>query len=196
MAGKSFLCSGAAASVRLLGAGHGPWHTSGPQPPVVYPCCSTRAMGTCPQPQAPVPGHTAGEQRARLTLGTGLPTARSPCLPEERIYGFLKASEPCKALRVAQALGMRTAKEVNPTLYRMKSRRLLDQDPELKVWRVSGPGRPPPPPSPAVPPGEATTPRSQSSTSVLSTWPAPFTRACQQLLGVASTGPWREGAAG
>uniref|UniRef100_A0A8C5Z5N7 Z-DNA binding protein 1 n=1 Tax=Marmota marmota marmota TaxID=9994 RepID=A0A8C5Z5N7_MARMA len=50
---------------------------------------------------------------------------------EERIYGFLKASGPCKALRIAQALGMRTAKDVNPTLYKMKSKHLLDQDQKL-----------------------------------------------------------------
>ncbi|XP_015335464.1 Z-DNA-binding protein 1 isoform X1 [Marmota marmota marmota] len=58
---------------------------------------------------------------------------------EERIYGFLKASGPCKALRIAQALGMRTAKDVNPTLYKMKSKHLLDQDQKLQVWRVSAP---------------------------------------------------------
>uniref|UniRef100_A0A8C9UTP3 Z-DNA-binding protein 1 n=1 Tax=Spermophilus dauricus TaxID=99837 RepID=A0A8C9UTP3_SPEDA len=50
---------------------------------------------------------------------------------EERILGFLKASGPCKALRIAQALGMKTAKDVNPTLYKMKSKRLLDQDQKL-----------------------------------------------------------------
>ncbi|XP_027802171.1 Z-DNA-binding protein 1 isoform X3 [Marmota flaviventris] len=58
---------------------------------------------------------------------------------EERIYGFLKANGPCKALRIAQALGMRTAKDVNPTLYKMKSKHLLDQDQKLQVWRVSAP---------------------------------------------------------
>uniref|UniRef100_A0A8C5Z9C5 Z-DNA binding protein 1 n=1 Tax=Marmota marmota marmota TaxID=9994 RepID=A0A8C5Z9C5_MARMA len=76
---------------------------------------------------------------ATWRLGTGDPGG-SPCLPEERIYGFLKASGPCKALRIAQALGMRTAKDVNPTLYKMKSKHLLDQDQKLQVWRVSAPG--------------------------------------------------------
>uniref|UniRef100_A0A8C9QCC8 Z-DNA-binding protein 1 n=1 Tax=Spermophilus dauricus TaxID=99837 RepID=A0A8C9QCC8_SPEDA len=86
---------------------------------------------------------------ATWRLGTGDPGGVDPTQPaqdshaqpqlQERILGFLKASGPCKALRIAQALGMKTAKDVNPTLYKMKSKRLLDQDQKLQVWHVSAP---------------------------------------------------------
>ncbi|XP_077808145.1 Z-DNA-binding protein 1 isoform X1 [Macaca mulatta] len=55
---------------------------------------------------------------------------------EEDIYRFLKDNGPQRALVIAQALGMRTAKDVNPDLYRMKSRHLLDVDEQSKVWTI------------------------------------------------------------
>ncbi|XP_047396696.1 Z-DNA-binding protein 1 isoform X2 [Sciurus carolinensis] len=77
-----------------------------------------------PQPEAAAVAESPGPQLSEL---------------EERIYAFLEASGPSKALHIAQALGMGRAKDVNPTLYKMKSRGLLDQDQKLKVWRVSAP---------------------------------------------------------
>nr|XP_011721060.1 Z-DNA-binding protein 1 isoform X4 [Macaca nemestrina] len=58
---------------------------------------------------------------------------------EEDIYRFLKDNGPQRALVIAQALGMRTAKDVNPDLYRMKSRHLLDVDEQSKVWTIYHP---------------------------------------------------------
>ncbi|XP_013373825.1 PREDICTED: Z-DNA-binding protein 1 isoform X2 [Chinchilla lanigera] len=57
---------------------------------------------------------------------------------QERIYRFLEASGPCRALHIAKALGMRTAKDVNPDLYKMGSSHLLSCDEKSKEWKVSG----------------------------------------------------------
>ncbi|EHB00737.1 Z-DNA-binding protein 1 [Heterocephalus glaber] len=59
---------------------------------------------------------------------------------QERIHSFLEASGPCKALHIAKALGMRTAKDVNPDLYRMGISGLLSCDEKSKEWRVSRAG--------------------------------------------------------
>ncbi|XP_040588844.1 Z-DNA-binding protein 1 isoform X2 [Mesocricetus auratus] len=48
--------------------------------------------------------------------------------PDERIFRFLETSGPHRALHIAKALGMNTAKEVNPHLYAMRSRHLLSYD--------------------------------------------------------------------
>lgn len=60
------------------------------------------------------------------------PTAQ-PSL-EDRIFRFLKANGPCRALHIAKALGMNTAKEVNPDLYKMRSRHLLSYDGQ--AWMI------------------------------------------------------------
>ncbi|XP_023576559.1 Z-DNA-binding protein 1 [Octodon degus] len=57
---------------------------------------------------------------------------------QDRIYRFLKANGPCKALHIAKGLGMKTAKDVNPDLYKMGSSHLLSCDEKSKQWRVSG----------------------------------------------------------
>lgn len=75
------------------------------------------------------------------TRAGGLLTHRAAPPPEERIYRFLEASGPCKALHIAKALGMETAKDVNPDLYKMGRSRLLSCDEKSKEWKVSGAGR-------------------------------------------------------
>ncbi|KAM6147521.1 Z-DNA-binding protein 1 [Erethizon dorsatum] len=57
---------------------------------------------------------------------------------QERIYRFLEANGPCKALHIAKALSMGTAKDVNPDLYKMGSSHLLSCDEKSKEWKVSG----------------------------------------------------------
>nr|XP_020025657.1 Z-DNA-binding protein 1 isoform X1 [Castor canadensis] len=54
-----------------------------------------------------------------------------------KIYRFLEGKGPCKALQIAQGLGMRTASDVNPDLYKMKKLQLLSHDQHLNVWDVS-----------------------------------------------------------
>uniref|UniRef100_A0A2K5F7F1 Z-DNA-binding protein 1 n=1 Tax=Aotus nancymaae TaxID=37293 RepID=A0A2K5F7F1_AOTNA len=58
---------------------------------------------------------------------------------EKEIYRFLKDNGPQRALYIAQGLKMRTAKDVNRDLYRMKSRHLLDLDEQSKTWRIYRP---------------------------------------------------------
>uniref|UniRef100_A0A2K5PCZ2 Z-DNA binding protein 1 n=1 Tax=Cebus imitator TaxID=2715852 RepID=A0A2K5PCZ2_CEBIM len=58
---------------------------------------------------------------------------------EKEIYRFLKDNGPQRALCIAQGLKMRTAKDVNRDLYRMKSRHLLDLDEQSKTWRIYRP---------------------------------------------------------
>ncbi|XP_045384837.1 Z-DNA-binding protein 1 isoform X1 [Lemur catta] len=59
---------------------------------------------------------------------------------QEEIYKFLEDKGPHNALVIAQALGLRTAKDVNPDLYKMKSKHLLDFDEKLKAWAIYRPG--------------------------------------------------------
>lgn len=74
---------------------------------------------------------------------SGVPLNRVPsCLPEMEIYGLLKAQGPHKALHIAQALGLKTAKEVNRDLYAMRNMHLLTLDQKSNAWGVYQPGRP------------------------------------------------------
>ncbi|ELW71189.1 Z-DNA-binding protein 1 [Tupaia chinensis] len=60
---------------------------------------------------------------------------------EERIYRFLQeVGKPQRALHIAQALGKRTTREVNPDLHKMKSWHLLDFDERLRAWTIYQPG--------------------------------------------------------
>ncbi|XP_016058643.1 PREDICTED: Z-DNA-binding protein 1 [Miniopterus natalensis] len=89
--------------------------------------------------------------RATWRLGVGgtgevVPTEPAQPSHEEQIYRFLKAGGPCKALVIAQSLGMKTAKDVNPDLYDMRRKHLLDLDQNSKAWAIYQPGRPLPAP--------------------------------------------------
>ncbi|XP_004468085.1 Z-DNA-binding protein 1 [Dasypus novemcinctus] len=59
---------------------------------------------------------------------------------QEAIYKLLEAGGSRSALNIAQALGRKTAKEVNPDLYAMRSRHLLSLDQNSKSWTVYRPG--------------------------------------------------------
>ncbi|XP_028339958.1 Z-DNA-binding protein 1, partial [Physeter macrocephalus] len=58
---------------------------------------------------------------------------------QEEIFRFLEAHGPHRALIIAQALGMKTAKEVNPDLYAMRNKHLLDLDEKSNSWAVYRP---------------------------------------------------------
>nr|XP_031543531.1 Z-DNA-binding protein 1 isoform X1 [Vicugna pacos] len=61
---------------------------------------------------------------------------------QEEIYRFLEARGPHKALIIAQALGMKTAKEVNPDLYALRNKHLLHLDEKSHSWAVYQPEGP------------------------------------------------------
>ncbi|XP_037061326.1 Z-DNA-binding protein 1 isoform X2 [Peromyscus leucopus] len=58
---------------------------------------------------------------------------------DERVFRFLEDNGPQKALHIAKALGMKTAKEVNPHLYKMRDRHLLSYDGQ--TWMIYGPSQ-------------------------------------------------------
>uniref|UniRef100_A0A480VBW0 Z-DNA-binding protein 1 n=1 Tax=Sus scrofa TaxID=9823 RepID=A0A480VBW0_PIG len=72
------------------------------------------------------------------------PRTPGPELSERQteIYRLLKAQGPHKALHIAQALGLKTAKEVNRDLYAMRNMHLLTLDQKSNAWGVYQPGRP------------------------------------------------------
>lgn len=55
---------------------------------------------------------------------------------QEKIYRFLEAEGPCKALIIAKFLGLRRAKDVNPDLYAMMAKHLLDRDQNTNAWKI------------------------------------------------------------
>ncbi|KAL2763517.1 Z-DNA-binding protein 1 isoform b, partial [Daubentonia madagascariensis] len=70
-----------------------------------------------------------------------IPEKPGPQLSDRQaeIYRFLEGNGPRNVLVIAQALGLRTAKDVNPDLYKMKSKHILDFDEKLKVWTIYRP---------------------------------------------------------
>ncbi|XP_035950300.1 Z-DNA-binding protein 1 isoform X3 [Halichoerus grypus] len=58
---------------------------------------------------------------------------------QEDIYRILEAHGPCKALTISQKLGRKTAKEVNPDLYAMRRKHLLDLDEKSSTWAIYQP---------------------------------------------------------
>ncbi|XP_047602537.1 Z-DNA-binding protein 1 isoform X3 [Lutra lutra] len=58
---------------------------------------------------------------------------------QEDIYRILKTHGPCKALTISQKLGKKTAKEVNPDLYAMRRKHLLDLDEKSSTWAIYRP---------------------------------------------------------
>ncbi|NP_001310895.1 Z-DNA-binding protein 1 isoform e [Homo sapiens] len=90
--------------------------------------------------QAPAdPGREAERPQQHAATIPETPGPQFSQQREEDIYRFLKDNGPQRALVIAQALGMRTAKDVNRDLYRMKSRHLLDMDEQSKAWTIYRP---------------------------------------------------------
>ncbi|XP_059751920.1 Z-DNA-binding protein 1 isoform X4 [Balaenoptera ricei] len=58
---------------------------------------------------------------------------------QEEIFRFLETHGPQRALIIAQGLGMKTAKEVNPDLYAMRNKHLLDLDQKSNSWAIYQP---------------------------------------------------------
>lgn len=106
---------------------------------VVVPILQMRELGTEGPGQPRVAQLVAVEQiQTPGVLLNPLPS----CLPEEKIYRFLEARGPCKALIIAKFLGLRTAKEVNPDLYALMAKHLLDHDQNSNTWKIYQQGKP------------------------------------------------------
>ncbi|XP_049725664.1 Z-DNA-binding protein 1 isoform X2 [Elephas maximus indicus] len=91
----------------------------------------------------PSRGNRPSEEAAQKPLQTAANIPRSLGSPlserEEAIYRLLAADGPRGALNIAQALGMKTAKDVNPDLYAMRSKHLLSLDQNSKTWAIYRP---------------------------------------------------------
>lgn len=66
-------------------------------------------------------------------------SAAQPSL-DERILRFLETKGPQRALHIAKALGMTTAKEVNPLLYSMRNKHLLTVS-DTQMWTIYRPSQ-------------------------------------------------------
>lgn len=93
-------------------------------------------------------GKVSLEAPATWCLGGDAPGDEVPAVPkdltahpslDERVFSFLKDNGPQKALHIAKALGMKTAKEVNPHLYKMRDRHLLSY--AGQTWMIYGPSQ-------------------------------------------------------
>lgn len=131
---------------------HLPWARHCSEPCVSTPLPQSASVLHCsyvPRISDGEPGH-GGLGRPKFTqlAGSGgdsnsgvLLHHPPPCLSEEDIYRILKAHGPCKALTISQKLGRKTAKEVNPDLYAMRRKHLLDLDEKSSTWAIYQPGR-------------------------------------------------------
>lgn len=61
---------------------------------------------------------------------------------QEQIYKLLATSGPLRVVSIAQSLGMKTSKDVNPYLYAMQKKHFLDLDKNSNRWEIYQPGRP------------------------------------------------------
>ncbi|KAM9249214.1 Z-DNA-binding protein 1 [Dugong dugon] len=98
------------------------------------------------EPAEPGPScsYRPSEEAAQKPLQNAATIPQSPgsSLGEQRqkaIYTLLAANGPRDALSIARALGMKTAKDVNPDLYAMRSKHLLSLDQNSKSWAVYRP---------------------------------------------------------
>ncbi|XP_023598474.1 Z-DNA-binding protein 1 isoform X3 [Trichechus manatus latirostris] len=99
---------------------------------------------TEPAEPGPSCGYRPSEEAAQKSLQNAatIPQSTGSPLGEQRqkaIYTLLAANGPRDALSIARALGMKTAKDVNPDLYAMRSKHLLTLDQNSKSWAVYRP---------------------------------------------------------
>ncbi|XP_070277474.1 Z-DNA-binding protein 1 isoform X1 [Myotis yumanensis] len=78
--------------------------------------------------------------------GPGEVVPTEPAQPSHELQGqilrLLEASGPQRAVSIARSLGMKTSKDVNPYLYAMQEKHLLDLDKNSKTWAIYQPGTP------------------------------------------------------
>uniref|UniRef100_G1PVX2 Z-binding domain-containing protein n=1 Tax=Myotis lucifugus TaxID=59463 RepID=G1PVX2_MYOLU len=67
------------------------------------------------------------------------PTLLPPTELQGQILRLLEASGPQRAVSIARSLGMKTSKDVNPYLYAMQEKHLLDLDKNSKTWAIYQP---------------------------------------------------------
>ncbi|CAO2577464.1 Z-DNA-binding protein 1 [Lemmus lemmus] len=89
-------------------------------------------------------GKVSSEAPATWCLGKSVSADEAPAIAakdpiaqpslDDSVFRFLEANGPSRALHIAKALGMNTAKEVNPHLYSMRSRHLLSYDGQ--AWMI------------------------------------------------------------
>ncbi|KAM9590281.1 Z-DNA-binding protein 1 isoform 1-T1 [Trichechus inunguis] len=99
---------------------------------------------TEPAEPGPSCSYRPSEEAAQKSLQNAatIPQSTGSPLGEQRqkaIYTLLAANGPRDALSIARALGMKTAKDVNPDLYAMRSKHLLTLDQNSKSWAVYRP---------------------------------------------------------
>ncbi|XP_076969336.1 Z-DNA-binding protein 1 isoform X1 [Tamandua tetradactyla] len=102
------------------------WHLGRTGSKVAVPAALAEPSGAliCQQPATAVPP-TPGPQLSQQ---------------QEAIYRLLEASGPQSALNIAQTLGLKRAKDVNPDLYAMRNKHLLSLDQNSKSWTIYQPG--------------------------------------------------------
>ncbi|XP_036915862.1 Z-DNA-binding protein 1 isoform X2 [Sturnira hondurensis] len=81
----------------------------------------------------------SADRPRQLTVAAPLKLNCQLSKQQEAIYRFLEANGPSKALIVAQSLGLKTAKEVNPDLYALRNKHLLHCDQNSNAWAIYQP---------------------------------------------------------
>ncbi|XP_045152840.1 Z-DNA-binding protein 1 [Echinops telfairi] len=109
------------------------WRLGGPEP--------SGSQG--PAEPGPRPSSRPTEEAAQRCLpdAANIPQSPAPSLTEqqEKIYRLLEANGPRSALSIAQALGKKTSKEVNPDLYTLRKWHLLSLEQTSMLWDVHHP---------------------------------------------------------
>ncbi|XP_075384515.1 Z-DNA-binding protein 1 isoform X2 [Tenrec ecaudatus] len=92
----------------------------------------------------PRPSSRPTEEAAQRCLPNeaNIPQSPVPSLTEQqkKIYTLLDTKGPLSALRIAQAVGKKTSKDVNPDLYTLRKWHLLSLEQSSMLWHVHHPG--------------------------------------------------------
>lgn len=98
------------------------------------PICASDRPSPCPWASR-VSQATGSRWWVDASPGLSSHEAPASCFAEERILRFLETKGPQRALHIAKALGMTTAKEVNPILYSMRNKHLLTVS-DTQMWTI------------------------------------------------------------